>query len=167
MRTFMRSITVVPYACPSGFRDEVPARRLRRPAPDALKGMSSRRLRQEFPDLVRHYRRAQRLWPGSYCAGSLGGAPLSTGPEQDSDALHHRTEAWCTTNRLGSRGRVGGTRGTKRVDMWGRTGRHPGITYSSRRSGGVRPRPWGGEHELPNGAVMEAGPVLWVLSQDR
>ncbi|CAN3977558.1 Transposase, IS200 family [Kitasatospora purpeofusca] len=42
-----------------------------------LKGVSSRRMRQEFPDLVRHYWRAQRLWSGSYFAGSVGGAPLS------------------------------------------------------------------------------------------
>jgi putative transposase len=41
------------------------------------KGVSSRRLRQEFPDLVRHHWRAQRLWSGSYFAGSVGGAPLS------------------------------------------------------------------------------------------
>ncbi|MGV9338178.1 hypothetical protein [Streptomyces sp. NPDC003688] len=88
--------------------------------------MSSRRLRQEFPDLVRHYRRAQRLWPGSYCAGSLGGAPLSTGPEQDSDALHHRTEAWCTTNRLGSRGRVGGDTGDETGGHVGTNGTPPG-----------------------------------------
>ncbi|MGQ4420720.1 transposase, partial [Streptomyces sp. SAS_269] len=40
-------------------------------------GVSSRRLRQEFPDLVRHYWWAQRLWYGSYFAGSVGGAPLS------------------------------------------------------------------------------------------
>ncbi|EME67085.1 transposase [Rhodococcus ruber BKS 20-38] len=39
--------------------------------------VSSRRLRQEFPDLVRHYWRAQRLWSGSCFAGSVGGAPLS------------------------------------------------------------------------------------------
>ncbi|MGA5146265.1 IS200/IS605 family transposase, partial [Streptomyces griseoincarnatus] len=39
---------------------------------------SSRRLRQEFPDLARHYWRAQRLWSGSYFAGSVGGAPLSS-----------------------------------------------------------------------------------------
>lgn len=45
---------------------------------NSLKGVSSRKLRQEFPDLVRHYWRAQRLWPGSYFAGSVGGAPLST-----------------------------------------------------------------------------------------
>ena len=44
---------------------------------NSLKGVSSRRLRQEFPDLVRHYWRAQRLWSGSYFAGSVGGAPPS------------------------------------------------------------------------------------------
>ncbi|MDQ1248412.1 MAG: REP-associated tyrosine transposase [Actinomycetota bacterium] len=44
---------------------------------NSLKGVSSRRLRQEFPDLVRHYYRANRLWSGSYFAGSVGGAPLS------------------------------------------------------------------------------------------
>jgi putative transposase len=44
---------------------------------NSLKGVSSRRLRQEFPDLVRHYYRANKLWSGSYFAGSLGGAPLS------------------------------------------------------------------------------------------
>src|SRR3979411_2042145 len=44
---------------------------------NSLKGVSSRRLRQEFPDLVRHYWRAQRLWSGSYFAGSVDGAPIS------------------------------------------------------------------------------------------
>ena len=44
---------------------------------NSLKGVSSRRLRQEFPDLVRHYYRANRLWSGSYFAGSVGGAPIS------------------------------------------------------------------------------------------
>ncbi|MEV5646466.1 IS200/IS605 family transposase [Streptomyces flaveolus] len=44
---------------------------------NSLKGVSSRRLHQEFPDPVRHYWRAQRLWSGSYFAGSVGGAPLS------------------------------------------------------------------------------------------
>ncbi|MFF8618216.1 IS200/IS605 family transposase [Streptomyces sp. NPDC015350] len=43
---------------------------------NSLKGVSSRRLRQEFPDLVRRYWRAQRLWSGSCFAGSAGGAPL-------------------------------------------------------------------------------------------
>jgi putative transposase len=43
---------------------------------NSLKGVSSRRLRQEFPELARHYWRARRLWSGSYFAGSVGGAPL-------------------------------------------------------------------------------------------
>ncbi|GGY86235.1 hypothetical protein GCM10010365_00080 [Streptomyces poonensis] len=41
------------------------------------KGVSSRRLRQEFPDLVSRYWRANKLWFGSYFAGTVGGAPLS------------------------------------------------------------------------------------------
>jgi putative transposase len=44
---------------------------------NSLKGVSSRRMRQEFPDLLRHYYRANRLWSGSYFAGSVGGAPIS------------------------------------------------------------------------------------------
>ncbi|MER5537135.1 IS200/IS605 family transposase [Streptomyces mirabilis] len=44
---------------------------------NSLKGVSSRRLRQEFPDLVRHYWRANKLWSGSCFAGTVGGAPLS------------------------------------------------------------------------------------------
>jgi putative transposase len=44
---------------------------------NSLKGVSSRRMRQQFPDLVRHYYRANMLWSGSYFAGSLGGAPLT------------------------------------------------------------------------------------------
>jgi putative transposase len=44
---------------------------------NSLKGVSSRRMRQEFPDLVRHYYRANKLWSGSYFAGSAGGAPPS------------------------------------------------------------------------------------------
>jgi putative transposase len=43
----------------------------------SLKGVSPRRMRQEFPDLVPHYYRANKLWSGSYFAGSVGGAPLS------------------------------------------------------------------------------------------
>ena len=42
---------------------------------NSLKGVSSRRMRREFPDLAPHYYRANRLWSGSYFAGSLGGAP--------------------------------------------------------------------------------------------
>ncbi|MEU8102662.1 IS200/IS605 family transposase [Nonomuraea muscovyensis] len=44
---------------------------------NSLKGVSSRRLRQEFPELAAHYYRANKLWSGSYFAGSVGGAPLS------------------------------------------------------------------------------------------
>jgi putative transposase len=44
---------------------------------NSLKGVSSRRMHQEFPDLVHHYYRANKLWSGSYFAGSVGGAPLS------------------------------------------------------------------------------------------
>jgi len=43
---------------------------------NSLKGVSARRLRQEFPGLRRHYWRANKLWSGSYFAGSVGGAPL-------------------------------------------------------------------------------------------
>jgi putative transposase len=44
---------------------------------NSLKGVSSRYMRQEFPELERHYWHAKRLWSGSYFAGSVGGAPLS------------------------------------------------------------------------------------------
>ena len=44
---------------------------------NSLKGVSSRRLRQEFPDLARHYYQANKLWSGSYFAGSVDGAPRS------------------------------------------------------------------------------------------
>ncbi|MBM0239111.1 transposase [Micromonospora sp. ATA32] len=36
---------------------------------------SSRRIRQERPDPVRHYHRVNPLFSGSYFAGSTGGAP--------------------------------------------------------------------------------------------
>jgi putative transposase len=44
---------------------------------NSLKGVSSRRLRQEFPEPARQYWRAKPLWSGSYFAGSAGGAPIS------------------------------------------------------------------------------------------
>src|ERR1039457_6789444 len=44
---------------------------------NSLKGLSSRRLRQGFPELRRHYCKANRLWSGSYLAGSAGGAPVT------------------------------------------------------------------------------------------
>jgi putative transposase len=40
------------------------------------KGVSSRRMRQEFPDLRRHHWRAIRLSFGSHFAGPVGGAPV-------------------------------------------------------------------------------------------
>jgi putative transposase len=43
----------------------------------SLKGVSSRRMRQQFPDLVRHCYRANKLWSGSYFAASVGAAPIS------------------------------------------------------------------------------------------
>ncbi len=44
---------------------------------NSLKGVSSRYLRRDFPELRRHFRRDAGLWSGSYFAGSVGGAPLS------------------------------------------------------------------------------------------
>ncbi|GGO82941.1 IS200/IS605 family transposase [Nonomuraea cavernae] len=44
---------------------------------NSLKGVSSRRMRQEFPELAAHYYRATKLWSGSYFAGSVGGAPIT------------------------------------------------------------------------------------------
>jgi putative transposase len=44
---------------------------------NSLKGVSSRRMRQEFPEPTRHHWRAQRLWSGSHFAGSVGGATIS------------------------------------------------------------------------------------------
>ncbi|MFG1750801.1 IS200/IS605 family transposase [Streptosporangium sandarakinum] len=44
---------------------------------NSLKGVSSRRMRQEFPELARHYYRANKLWSGSYFAGNVGDAPIS------------------------------------------------------------------------------------------
>lgn len=44
---------------------------------NSLKGVSSRLMRRDHPELARHYWRAKRLWSGSYYAGSVGGAPIS------------------------------------------------------------------------------------------
>ncbi len=43
---------------------------------NSLKGVSSRRMHQEFPELARRSRRDKRLWSGSYFAGSVGKAPI-------------------------------------------------------------------------------------------
>ncbi|MCP3783010.1 IS200/IS605 family transposase [Micromonospora sp. A3M-1-15] len=44
---------------------------------NSLKGVSSRRMRQEFPDLAGHYYQANKLWSASYFAGTVGGPPLT------------------------------------------------------------------------------------------
>jgi putative transposase len=44
---------------------------------NSLTGVSSRRLRQEFPDPRARLPAAKRLWSASYFAGSAGGAPIS------------------------------------------------------------------------------------------
>ena len=45
---------------------------------NSLKGVSSRYLRRDYPELARHYWKSQRLWSGSYYASTAGGAPLAT-----------------------------------------------------------------------------------------
>lgn len=45
---------------------------------NSLKGVSSRIMRRDHPELERHYWRAKRLWSASYYAGTSGGAPLAT-----------------------------------------------------------------------------------------
>jgi REP-associated tyrosine transposase len=66
----------------------------------------SRRRRQEFPDLVQHYWRAQNLWSASCSAGSAGGAPLdivkqyienqNRPPRSSWGAIHLHPEGWST-----------------------------------------------------------------------
>ncbi|WP_344117859.1 transposase [Streptomyces blastmyceticus] len=51
---------------------------------------TSRRLRQEFPDLARHCRRANKPRSGPYSAGTVGGAPLSV-VKQYIEQQNHRT----------------------------------------------------------------------------
>ena len=43
----------------------------------SLKGVSARRLRQEFPAHIRTYLRGEHFWSPSYFAASCGGAPLA------------------------------------------------------------------------------------------
>ena len=42
---------------------------------NSLKGVSARRLRQDRPDIARHYWRGG-LWSANYFAVSCGGAPI-------------------------------------------------------------------------------------------
>jgi putative transposase len=43
----------------------------------SLKGVSARRLRQEFPAHIRRYMRGEHFWSPSSFAASCGGAPLA------------------------------------------------------------------------------------------
>ena len=42
----------------------------------SLKGVSARRLQQEFPGHIRTYQRGEHFWSPSYLAASRGGDPL-------------------------------------------------------------------------------------------
>lgn len=44
---------------------------------NSLKGVSSRYLRRDYPELTRHYWRNQRLWAGSYYAGTNPDTPTT------------------------------------------------------------------------------------------
>ena len=67
----------------------------------SLKGVSSRRLRQEFPDLRRHYWRANRLWSGSYFA-STSSSRTARLTGLTSVRLHHWPEGRRTGGQPGS-----------------------------------------------------------------
>jgi putative transposase len=43
----------------------------------SLKGVSARRLRQEYPDHIRKYLSGEHFWSPSYFVASCGGPPLS------------------------------------------------------------------------------------------
>ncbi|WP_275411828.1 IS200/IS605 family transposase [Winogradskya humida] len=68
---------------------------------NSLKGVSSRRMRQEFPDRVRHYYQVNKLWSGSYFAGH---GPPNMGP-------HPRPEGRSAGPHVSSRRRPAGTSG--------------------------------------------------------
>ncbi|EFL28113.1 ISSoc3, OrfA transposase [Streptomyces himastatinicus ATCC 53653] len=89
---------------------------------NSLKGVSSHRLRQEFPDLVQHYYRANKLWAGAYFAGSVGGAPLSIG--------HRYIEKPCSTPRRWTRR---GSRSTPSPPVYGPPTSTPGRPHTGRR----------------------------------
>jgi putative transposase len=43
----------------------------------SLKGVSARRLRQEYPDHIHKYLSGEHFWSPSYLAASCGGSPLT------------------------------------------------------------------------------------------
>ncbi len=106
---------------------------------NSLKGVSSRRLRQEFPDLRQHYWRAQRLWSGSYFAGSVGGAPLSIVRHyiEQQDRLVQGTLARCADSRARFHHRPEG----RRTSAHPGSARRPAAGIRPVRSRPVRPRP--------------------------
>ena len=85
------------------------------------KGVSSRRLRQEFPELRQHYWRARHLWARSYLRDRLAEHPsLSRASTPSSRTappdrlmpghLHHRPEDRHTGGQIGSTRRQAQTR---------------------------------------------------------
>lgn len=56
-----------------GFPPKVPLAKL----VNSLKGVSSRYLRRDFPEVRRYFWRGARLWSGSYFAGTVAGPPLT------------------------------------------------------------------------------------------
>lgn len=79
---------------------------------NSLKGVTARRLRQEYAPHVRKYLCGEHFWSGSYFAGSCGGAPLTVVKQYienqqrpiqpprhgatDQDALHPRPKGRST-----------------------------------------------------------------------
>jgi putative transposase len=69
---------------------------------NSLTGVSSRRMRQEFPDLRPHYYQTTTPWSGSYLAGPVGGPPLSTVRqhiEQQNRPVQGTARAWRPSQR--------------------------------------------------------------------
>jgi putative transposase len=54
----------------------------------SLKGVSARRLRQEFPEHIRKYLWGGHFWSPSYFAASCGGAPLAVVKEYIEQQKH-------------------------------------------------------------------------------
>lgn len=54
----------------------------------SLKGVSARRLRQEFPAHIRRYLWGDHFWSPSYFAASAGGAPLKVIKEYIENQKH-------------------------------------------------------------------------------
>ena len=59
----------------------------------SLKGVSARRLRQEFSGHIHRYLRGEHFWSPSYFAASCGGAPLAIIKEGTSRSKDDRRDA--------------------------------------------------------------------------